>query len=121
MLPLVCNEAAALLFMFDLSRKSTLNSVKEWFRQSRHFNKTAQPFLIGTKYDYFAGFPPEEQEEIVKKARNFANAMKAPLLFVSASHAINVQKLFKVVLAKVFDLKTNIEPISGVGEPIIQL
>src|SRR5258707_2420609 len=29
MLPLVCNDAVAILFMFDLSRKSTLNSVKE--------------------------------------------------------------------------------------------
>ena len=39
MLPLVCNDAVAILFMFDLSRKSTLNSVKEWYRQSRGFNK----------------------------------------------------------------------------------
>jgi Gtp-binding protein of the ras superfamily involved in termination of M-phase len=28
MLPLVCNDAVATFFMFDLSRKSTLNSVK---------------------------------------------------------------------------------------------
>ena len=47
MLPLVCNDSIALLFMFDLSRKSTLNSVKEWFfykfilryRQARGFNR----------------------------------------------------------------------------------
>jgi len=38
-LPLVCNDAVALLFMFDLSRKSTLNSIKEWYRQARGFNK----------------------------------------------------------------------------------
>ncbi|KAH7094065.1 hypothetical protein BKA62DRAFT_51725 [Auriculariales sp. MPI-PUGE-AT-0066] len=35
MLPLVCNDAVAILFMFDLSRKSTLNSVKEWARTQR--------------------------------------------------------------------------------------
>jgi len=39
MLPLVCNDAVAILFMFDLSRKSTLNSVKEWYRQARGFNR----------------------------------------------------------------------------------
>src|ERR1700723_3231423 len=39
MLPLVCNDAVAILFMFDLSRKTTLNSVKEWYRQARGFNK----------------------------------------------------------------------------------
>lgn len=39
MLPLVCNDAVAILFLFDLSRKSTLISIKEWFRQARGFNK----------------------------------------------------------------------------------
>jgi GTP-binding protein of the ras superfamily involved in termination of M-phase len=89
MLPLVCNDAVAILFMFDLSRKSTLNSVKEWYRQARGFNKvrlypslqrfidtsiscssmtqTAIPFLIGTKFDQFAAFPRDEQEEITKQ------------------------------------------------------
>lgn len=82
MLPLVCNDAVAILFMFDLSRKSTLNSVKEWYRQARGFNKVSQkvfdlninfhfqtaiPFLIGTKYDYFANLPAEEQDEITKQ------------------------------------------------------
>lgn len=64
MLPLVCNDAVAILFMFDLTRKSTLNSIKEWYRQGRGFNKTAIPFLIGTKYDHFVNFPREDQEEI---------------------------------------------------------
>lgn len=42
MLPLVCNDAVAILFMFDLSRKSTLNSIKEWYRQARGFNKVGR-------------------------------------------------------------------------------
>ena len=41
MLPLVCNDAIAIMFMFDLTRKSTLNSIKEWFRQSRGFNNVS--------------------------------------------------------------------------------
>ena len=112
MLPLVCNDAVALLFMFDLTRKSTLNSIKEWYRQGRGFNKTAIPLLIGTKYDHFINFPREEQEEIssqvypaitnnfprtyvtnTSQARRFATAMKAPLVFSSTSHSINVQKV----------------------------
>lgn len=54
MLPLVCNDAVfssrrvmqltdpdqvALLFMFDLSRKSTLTSIKNWYKQARLLNK----------------------------------------------------------------------------------
>ncbi|KJE97098.1 sid3 [Capsaspora owczarzaki ATCC 30864] len=120
MLPLVCNDAVAILFMFDLSRKSTLNSVKEWYRQARGFNKNAISFLIGTKFDIFAQSPIEEQEEVTRQARKYAKAMKAPLIFCSTSHAINVQKIFKIVLSKAFDLKCTIPLIENVGEPIIE-
>ncbi|KAI1007514.1 Septum-promoting GTP-binding protein 1 [Podosphaera aphanis] len=115
MLPLVCNDAVAILFMFDLTRKSTLNSIKEWYRQGRGFNKTAIPFLVGTKYDHFVNFPREDQEEISTQARRFAKAMKASLIFSSTSHSINVQKIFKIVLSKAFDLKCTIPEIENVG------
>jgi len=120
MLPLVCNEAVAIFFMFDLSRKSTLNSVKEWYRQARTYNKTAIPFLIACKYDYFASFPREEQEEISNQARKYARAMKAPLIFTSTKGSINIQKIFKLVLSKVFELKCTIPEITQIGEPILE-
>ncbi|KAI4718338.1 small GTPase [Aureobasidium sp. EXF-10727] len=119
MLPLVCNDAVAILFMFDLTRKSTLNSIKEWYRQGRGFNKTAIPFLVGTKYDHFVNFPREEQEEISMQAKRFAKAMKASLIFSSTSHSINVQKIFKIVLSKAFDLRCTIPEIEHVGEPLL--
>ena len=76
MLPLVCNDAVAILFMFDLTRKSTLNSIKEWYRQGRGFNKTAIPFLVGTKYDHFVNFPREDQEEISNQVSNICPTFK---------------------------------------------
>jgi len=100
MLPLVCNDAVAILFMFDLTRKSTLNSIKEWYRQGRGFNKTAIPFLVGTKYDHFVNFPKEEQEEISLQAKRFAKAMKASLIFSSTSHSINVQKVRQAAIVQ---------------------
>ncbi|KAL6879273.1 P-loop containing nucleoside triphosphate hydrolase protein [Trichoderma novae-zelandiae] len=119
MLPLVCNDAVAILFMFDLTRKSTLNSIKEWYRQGRGFNKTAIPVLVGTKYDHFVNFPIQDQEEISSQARRFAKAMRASLIFSSTSHSINVQKIFKIVLSKAFDLKCTIPEIENVGEPLL--
>jgi GTP-binding protein of the ras superfamily involved in termination of M-phase len=80
MLPLVCNDAVAILFMFDLTRKSTLNSIKEWYRQGRGFNKTAIPILVGTKYDHFVNFPQQDQEEI---SNQVGNAFPVFLLVVS--------------------------------------
>ncbi|KAK9709496.1 Ras GTPase tem1, variant 2 [Basidiobolus ranarum] len=120
MLPLVCNDAVAILFLFDLSRKSTLNSIKEWYRQARGFNKTAIPILVGTKYDQFAECAPEEQEEVTRQARKFSKVMRAPLIFCSTSHSINVQKIFKIVLSKAFDLRCTIPEISDVGAPILE-
>ncbi len=67
MLPLVCNESAVMLFLFDLGRPATLASVKEWYRQVRTHNKTAVPFLVGTHFDVFAQQPPDAQV----RARHF--------------------------------------------------
>lgn len=120
MLPLVCNDAVAILFMFDLSRKMTLTSVKEWYRQVRALNKTAVAILVGTKYDNFAKFPKEEQHEITHQARKYAKAMKAPLIFCSTSQGINIQRIFKIVLSKVFDLKLSMPLVTTPGEPIIE-
>jgi GTP-binding protein of the ras superfamily involved in termination of M-phase len=80
MLPLVCNDAVAILFMFDLTRKSTLNSIKEWYRQGRGFNKTAIPVLVGTKYDHFVNLSREEQEEISNQVRLTREKQKATSL-----------------------------------------
>jgi GTP-binding protein of the ras superfamily involved in termination of M-phase len=42
--------------------------------------QTAIPVLIGTKYDQFAAFGRDEQEEITKQAKRFSKAMHAPLV-----------------------------------------
>jgi len=120
MLPLVCNDAVATLFMFDLSHKKTLSSCKEWYRQVRGMNRNSFAFLIGTKYDLFVTLSEKEQAAITKQARKFAKAMKAPLIFSSASHSINIQKIFKIVLSKVFNLKCNIPCVSTMGDPILE-
>ncbi|RCK60935.1 Septum-promoting GTP-binding protein 1 [Candida viswanathii] len=119
MLPIVSNDAVAILFMFDLTRKSTLNSIKEWYRQVRGFNKTAIPFLVGTKYDQFIDLSFQDQIEITQQAKKFGTAMKAPVIFCSTSHSINVQKIFKIILSKAFDLKLKLDQIENVGEPIL--
>ncbi|KAG1450684.1 hypothetical protein G6F56_008276 [Rhizopus delemar] len=114
MLPLVCNDAVAILFTFDLSRLSTLNSLRDWYRQS------AVPLLIGTKYDEFVNLPNEKQEEITKQARKYSRVMKAPLIFCSTAESINVQKIYKIVLAKVFDLNCTLAEVTDIGGPILE-
>ncbi|KAJ8660092.1 septum-promoting GTP-binding protein 1 [Lichtheimia ornata] len=120
MLPLVCNETAAILFTFDLTRKATLNNIKEWYRQARGMNKHAVPLLIGTKYDEFVRLSEKDQEEVTKQARKYARAMRAPLIFCSTAESINIQKIYKIVFAKAFDLECSIPEITETGAPILE-
>jgi Gtp-binding protein of the ras superfamily involved in termination of M-phase len=86
----------------------------------RQLNKTALPFLVGTKFDVFYGLDHADQAEIIAQARKFAKAMKAPLVFCSAAMSVNVPKLFRLVFEKAFSLDTEIEMKHGVGEPIFE-
>jgi GTP-binding protein of the ras superfamily involved in termination of M-phase len=120
MLPLACSDAVALLFMFDLTRRATLTSIKTWYRQARLLNKTAVPVLVATKYDLYVKLPEEQQRDMAKQARLFAGAMQAPLVFVSARESINIHSLFKIVLARVFNLECTLARIKKPGEPILE-
>ncbi|KAL0222270.1 hypothetical protein RCL1_002124 [Eukaryota sp. TZLM3-RCL] len=120
MLPLVLTDAVAVFFMFDLTRKETLKGVKNWFKQARIFNKSAIPFLVGTKFDTFVQLSQEDQLDIQETAKKYARAMGAPLVFCSSYASINVQKLFKLVLAKAFNLECTIPQMHDLGQPILE-
>ncbi|KAJ6297961.1 hypothetical protein OIU76_019142 [Salix suchowensis] len=117
--PIACKDAVAILFMFDLTSRCTLNNVVEWYGQARKWNQTAIPILIGTKFDDFVQLPPNLQWTIVTQARAYAKAMKATLFFSSAKHNINVNKIFKFIMAKLLNLPWTVERNLTVGEPII--
>ncbi|KAE8704360.1 Ras-related small GTP-binding family protein isoform 2 [Hibiscus syriacus] len=118
-LPIACKDSVAILFMFDLTSRCTLNSVVGWYSQARKWNQTAIPILIGTKFDDFVRLPPDLQWTIVTQARAYAKAMKATLFFSSANHNINVNKIFKFIMAKLFNLPWTVERNLTIGEPII--
>jgi Rab family protein len=53
------------------------------------------------------------------QARAYAQAMKATLFFSSAKHNINVNKIFKFIMAKLLNLPWTVERNLTIGEPII--
>ncbi|KAI8870585.1 small monomeric GTPase [Ramicandelaber brevisporus] len=119
MLPLVCSDAIAMLFMFDLSNPSSLNSIREWYRQARGFNRTAIPLLVGTKYDEYTRLTVEDQDEISRQAKKYAKAMNASLVFCSSASSINIQAIFKIIVAKAFNLDCRLKEITEDGEPLL--
>ncbi|XP_061370422.1 septum-promoting GTP-binding protein 1-like isoform X2 [Gastrolobium bilobum] len=67
-IPMACKDAVAILIMFDLTSRCTLNSVVGWYGEARKWNQTAIPILIGTKFDDFVRLPPDLQWTIVTQA-----------------------------------------------------
>lgn len=118
-IPIACKDSVAILFMFDLTSRCTLNSVISWYQEARKWNQTAIPVLIGTKFDDFIQLPIDLQWTIASQARSYAKALNATLFFSSATYNINVNKVFKFVTAKIFDLPWTVERNLTVGEPII--
>ncbi|KAG2317449.1 hypothetical protein Bca4012_068340 [Brassica carinata] len=118
-IPMACKDSVAILFMFDLTSRCTLNSVISWYQQARKFNQTAIPVMVGTKFDEFIQLPIDLQWTIASQARTYAKALNATLFFSSASYNINVNKIFKFVTAKLFDLPWTVERNLTIGEPLI--
>ncbi|KAE8699060.1 Glutamate receptor isoform 1 [Hibiscus syriacus] len=118
-IPLACKDSVAILFMFDLTSRCTLNNIVNWYQEARKWNQTAIPILIGTKFDDFIELPLDLQWTIASQARAYAKAINATLFFSSATYNINVSKIFKFITAKLFDLPWTVERNLNIGEPII--
>ncbi|KAH3675149.1 hypothetical protein WICMUC_002805 [Wickerhamomyces mucosus] len=121
MLPLATQDAISVCFLFDLTRRESLENVKNWWKlvklSSR--NSNAIPVLIGTKYDIFLEMPKEHQSYVHSRSIQFAKSLKSSLIFISTSDSINVQKVFKILISKSFDLKLTIPEFFRIGEPIL--
>lgn len=53
------------------------------------------------------------------QARRYAKAINAALFFTSATYNINVNKMFKFIMAKIFNLPWTLHRNLTIGEPII--
>lgn len=119
MLPIATVGSSVIIFLFDLTRPETLSSIKEWYRQAYGLNDSAIPILVGTKYDLLIDLDPEYQEQISRTSMKYAQVMNAPLIFCSTAKSINIQKIFKIALAKIFNLTLTIPEINEIGDPLL--
>ncbi|KAI8009845.1 Septum-promoting GTP-binding protein 1 [Camellia lanceoleosa] len=82
-------------------------------------NQGMESILIGTKFDDFVQLPIDVQWTIASQARAYARALNATLFFSSATYNINVNKNFKFITAKLFNLPWAPEQNLTIEEPII--
>jgi len=120
LIQVVGSDAKVFLFVYDLTRKRTLYMIRKWYRMARKWNKLAIPFLIGTKFDLFDRKSMKFREEMTTLARKFANAMKAPLIYCSASHSINIKTIFQLIVANIFHLRPKVPEVKENSEPLVE-
>jgi len=120
MIGTVCNGAFVILYLFDLTKPQTLNSISRWYDEATSVNREAFPILVGTKYDKFVEFSHEDKEEITKRARKYAELMNAPLIFSSSAWKINIKKIFRLIVARYFNLQCKLPKITEIGKPIFE-
>jgi GTP-binding protein of the ras superfamily involved in termination of M-phase len=121
MLPVCCDGAHAMVFMFDLTALSSLTALRDWYKAAWDCNKTARVFLVGNKFDKYFELPEAERVVITSKAKKFASAIGAPLVYcaVTSELAINVNKLFQVIIGSVFGLKPKIDIVDDPNKPVM--
>eukprot|EP01084_Bolivina_argentea_P296795 511211_1 len=117
---LVCSDAKVIIFVFDLTNKMSLFSVKRYYKEARRENKCFMPFLVGTKYDLYEENDKEFNIDITRQARKFASKMRSPLIYCSSLAGINVKKIFKLMIAKVFDLKPRMKEVHSIDDAIFE-
>ena len=119
MLPVCCDGAHVMIFMFDLSNFASLTALRDWYKSAYDCNPGARVFLVGNKFDLYFEMSEQEKIAITNKAKKFADAIDAPLMYCSNTHSINVKKLFQLVIAQVFGLEPKIEKCDDPNQPII--
>jgi len=120
-LPNVCLNATLVLYIFNLCDRSTLGSLRKWYRQVRGFNKVAASVIVGNQYDLFLNLPSDEQVFVTQMARKFALSMRAPLVFCSTTVGLNVQKTMRIAVAQALNLDISFGEIMEEGAPLVEL
>jgi GTP-binding protein of the ras superfamily involved in termination of M-phase len=123
MLPVCCEGAHAMIFMFDLSAIQSLTALRDWYKAAFACNNSARCFLVGNKFDLYHELPDQEKAVITTKAKKFAQAIGAPLIYCANTQtmSINIAKLFQIVIGQVFGLKPKIEIVDDPMKPVVIL
>lgn len=99
--------AECILFVFDLTDKSTLFATLELFRMARTQNQSFVPLLVGTKYDLFADKSNGDKVDMAWRVWTIVKAMNAPLIYTSAKNGDNVKNVFRMIMHKSLDVPSD--------------
>ena len=93
--------ADVIMITFDVTDRTTLDSVKNWVFEVQHSSSSPLVmFLVGTKLDLLK---MEERDDLQKDAQQVAKDIGAELWFVSSRSGENVDEIFRRMAAVTFD------------------
>lgn len=120
-LQIVCEGAHAVIYFFDLSDNKTLTCLRDFYKSAFLYNNIMKPILVGTRFDLYYGMQDQEKMQITEKAKKFAKAINAPLVYCSEEKSINIKKIFQIIIGKVFSLTPKIDQVDDYHLPIVLL
>ena len=105
-------DAQCIIFGFDLNDINSLRNIKQLYKQSHKHNKNFESILIGRKYNIFNTTINEKNKKIMyQESKKYAMKMNSSLIYVSQKFNINVNKAFKMLLTKTFNLVPSLKEI----------
>ena len=85
-------DADGCILVFDVTRKSSYENLKHWYKKLREFCGKIPVILVGNKIDL--------KPKIVNKKFKFSTKYNIPLFFTSAANGTNAVRIFDVILKK---------------------
>jgi len=96
----VFQNTHGVIFVCDLTRRSTLNDLEHWIHYSYNYSKSPSFIFLGNKCD----LPHREFWE--EELKSFASIYDSPYLLTSAKTGENVEKAFEMMATAIVEGKT---------------
>jgi len=90
--------ANGIIFVFDITRRSTFSNVNNWFNECVKFGLSSIPrILVGNKIDL-----NDERKIILPMAEHLSKKIIAPYIETSAKTSINIAEIFQKITELIY-------------------
>ncbi len=95
--------ADGIIFVYDITKKSTFTNIKNWFQDAESKTNDFKSIIVGNKIDL-----NDERTVTPEEGQNFANKKNCPFFESSAKDKINIDEIFLTLLKEILKNKKDV-------------
>ena len=95
--------ADGIIFVYDITKKSTFTNIKNWFQDAESKTDDFKSIIVGNKIDL-----NDERTVTPEEGQNFANKKNCPFFESSAKDKINIDEIFLTLLKEILKNKKDV-------------